>query len=851
MHNRLLLSRLAAVLVAAAVFLSGCDQYMLPSSQMDGAVTTESREVTKADRSGYTVAMVEKALQRYDAEGREATVDYYNSPESVDGEWYVFITDENDEIIAHANPDLLGESLHGPVGVDITGYRQGEAIASATEEGKWVDYIFLNLATGNQEFKHTWAVRRDGLIFASGWYQILPDLSRSTPTKADRPGYAAHLVEQAIQRYKTEGREATLEYINSPANLDGEWYVFLIDEDDILIGHPREELRGQYSIGDEIGELGVDITGYRYGELLHSVDEEGLWVDYFFLNIATGNHEYKHTWVVRHDGLIFGSGWYQVLPGLELGAAKAHPVAYTVAMVERALQRYEAQGRDATVDYYNTPESADGEYYVFIFDESDQLIAHANPDLLGMDLKGDLGVDVTGYRFGDLMLSATEEGLWVDYLFQNLATGNQEYKHSWVVKRDGLLFGSGWYQVLPSTEFSATKAHPVAYTVDMVEQALQRYEAEGRDATVDYYNTPESADGEYYVFIFDENDQLIAHANPDLLGMDLKEELGVDVTGYRFGDLMLSATEEGLWVDYLFQNLATGNQEYKHSWVVRRDGLLFGSGWYQVLPSTEVGATKAHPVAYTVDMVEQALQRYEAEGRDATVDYYNTPESADGEYYVFIFDENDQLIAHANPDLLGMDLKEELGVDVTGYRFGDLMLSATEEGLWVDYLFQNLATGNQEYKHSWVVRRDGLLFGSGWYQVLPTLPTAVTKARPAEYTVAMVDRALRYYKAYGREETVAYYNTPESVDGEYYVYIFDESDLLIAHANPDLLGMDLKEELGLDSTGYHFGTDMLETTAEGLWVHYVFVNPATGEEETKHAWAVRHDGLIIGSGWYE
>ena len=713
MHNRLLLGRLAAVLIAAALFVSGCDQYMTSNLQMDGAVT---QQVTKADRAGFTVAMVEKALQRYDAQGREATVDYYNSPESVDGEWYVFIVDENDEIIAHANPDLLGESLHGPVGVDITGYRQGEAIAGATEEGKWVDYIFLNLATGNQEFKHTWAVRHDGLIFASGWYQILPDLSRSAPSKADRPGYSVHLVEQAIQRYKTEGREATLQYINSPANLDGEWYVFLIDENDILIGHPREELRGQYSIGDEIGELGVDITGYHYGELLHSVDEEGLWVDYFFLNIATGNHEYKHTWVVRYDGLIFGSGWYQVLLGLQLGATKAHPVAYTVAMVEQALQRYEAQGREATVEYYNTPESADGEYYVFIFDEDDKLIAHANPDLIGMDLKGDLGVDVTGYRFGDLMLTATEEGLWVDYLFQNLATGNQEFKHSWVV---------------------------------------------------------------------------------------------------------------------------------------RRDGLLFGSGWYQVLPGLKVGVTKADRAGYTVAMVEQALQRYETEGREATIEYYNSPESVDGEWFVFILDENDHVIASPIPDLLGEDAKGDLAVDVTGYRFGDLMLSATEEGLWVDYVFLNPVTGNQELKHSWVVRHDGLLFGSGWYQVMPTLATAVTKAQPAEYTVAVVDRALRYYKAYGREEAVAYYNTSASVDGAWYVYIFDENDLLIAHANPDLLGMDLKEELGLDSTGYHFGTDMLQATEEGLWVHYVFVNPATGEEEIKHSWTVRHDGLLIGSGWYE
>ena len=27
-----------------------------------------------------------------------------------------------------------------------------------------------------------------------------------------------------------------------------------------------------------------------------------------------GSQEWKHSWVVRHDGLIFGSGWYQNLP---------------------------------------------------------------------------------------------------------------------------------------------------------------------------------------------------------------------------------------------------------------------------------------------------------------------------------------------------------------------------------------------------------------------------------------------------------------------------------------------------------------------------------------------------------
>ena len=294
---------------------------------------------------------------------------------------------------------------------------------------------------------------------------------------------------------------------------------------------------------------------------------------------------------------------------------------------------------------------------------------------------------------------------------------------------------------------------------------------------------------------------------------------------------------------------------------------LFGAGCYspfmphsKFMPHStryttikEMGrsVTKADRPGYTVAMVEKALRLYDAKGREATVAYYSSQESVDGEWYVFIADENNDIIAHPNPGVVGDNLLDETGVDITGYRQGEVIASATEEGKWVDYIFLNLATGKQEYKHAWVVRHDGLIFVSGWYQVLPGLSLGVTKAQPAEYTVAMVDKALRYYKAHGRAETVAYYNTPESVDGAWYVFIVDENDIVIAHANPELLGQDLKEDLGLDSAGYRFGEDMLKATEEGLWVDYVFVNPATGAEETKHAWTVRHDGLLIGSGWYE
>ena len=104
MRNHLFHTRMAVILMAAAVFLSGCHHWMSPLSRMDRmdrSVTKSSWGVTKADRPGYTVAMVEKALRLYDAKGREATVAFYNSPQSVDGEWYVFVRQAAHHLTVH------------------------------------------------------------------------------------------------------------------------------------------------------------------------------------------------------------------------------------------------------------------------------------------------------------------------------------------------------------------------------------------------------------------------------------------------------------------------------------------------------------------------------------------------------------------------------------------------------------------------------------------------------------------------------------------------------------------------------------------------------------------------------
>ena len=142
-----------------------------------------------------------------------------------------------------------------------------------------------------------------------------------------------------------------------------------------------------------------------------------------------------------------------------------------------------------------------------------------------------------------------------------------------------------------------------------------------------------------------------------------------------------------------------------------------------------------------------------------------------------------------------------------------------------------------------MVIHDGITFGSGWYEEGPRKTDA-----PA-YTEAVVQQAINLYEAVGLEDTVAYYNTKESVDGQWYAFIVDgESGFTIAHHNPVLRGRG--PSLRVDPTGYFYGDDLLGATEAGRWVEYVIVNPETGENQRKHTFAVLHDGYIFASGWH-
>ncbi len=142
--------------------------------------------------------------------------------------------------------------------------------------------------------------------------------------------------------------------------------------------------------------------------------------------------------------------------------------------------------------------------------------------------------------------------------------------------------------------------------------------------------------------------------------------------------------------------------------MVLHDGIVFGSGWH------ERGPRKSDAPAYTKSVVQQALNLYDALGLDAAIDYYTSRDSVDGQWYVFIVDENGYTIAHHNPMFVRRD--PNLRIDAAGYFYGDDLRSATVTGRWVDYVLINPESGEDRQKHIWVVSHDGLLFASGWYE---------------------------------------------------------------------------------------------------------------------------------------
>ena len=272
------------------------------------------------------------------------------------------------------------------------------------------------------------------------------------PTMDDPEAFTVALVQAAVDLHIAEGNEAVATYYNDPANIIGQWYVFITDANDLFVAHPASPT----FVGGDINDI-IGIDGSPAGANIAMATTEGIWTEYLWPNPETNKLEHKRTWSIRHDGYLFGSGYYQPwhpdLAALST-VSKDDPEAFTRAIVLAAIARYESQGVEATAAYYNDPASIDEQWYVFITDENDFFVAHApRPDFVGTDLKDVIGLD--GSMLGVEIAKATGTGLWIEYLWPNPESGENEQKRSWAVRHDGYLFGSGYYKLAPETAMPA------------------------------------------------------------------------------------------------------------------------------------------------------------------------------------------------------------------------------------------------------------------------------------------------------------------------------------------------------------------------------------------------------------
>jgi len=131
---------------------------------------------------------------------------------------------------------------------------------------------------------------------------IMADETRGTAEEAQA------MVARAIAAYDAKGT-ATFADMMPPSTefRDRDLYVFVIGPDNHLVVHGIDAGR----IGTNLAET-VDSKGKAFGkEMIEKANEQGAWIDYVWRDPLTEKDVQKSSWIVRHDGYIFGCGIYK------------------------------------------------------------------------------------------------------------------------------------------------------------------------------------------------------------------------------------------------------------------------------------------------------------------------------------------------------------------------------------------------------------------------------------------------------------------------------------------------------------------------------------------------------------
>jgi cytochrome c len=137
---------------------------------------------------------------------------------------------------------------------------------------------------------------------------------------------------------------------------------------------------------------------------------------------------------------------------------------------------------------------------------------------------------------------------------------------------------------------------------------------------------------------------------------------------------------------------------------------------------------------------------------------------------------------------------------------------------------------------------------------LSLVTVSVCDASEMDTAKGMVEKAVTYVKANGKEKSLAELSNPKGqfIKGDIYVFAYDPTMTVVAHPiNAKLIGKALLDVP--DADGKLFRKEILETakTKGSGWVDYKYKNPQSNKVETKTTYVKKEGDLIICAGAYK
>jgi cytochrome c len=124
----------------------------------------------------------------------------------------------------------------------------------------------------------------------------------------------------------------------------------------------------------------------------------------------------------------------------------------------------------------------------------------------------------------------------------------------------------------------------------------------------------------------------------------------------------------------------------------------------------------------------------------------------------------------------------------------------------------------------------------------------------ADEAKGMVEKAVTYYHANGKEKALKEFNVPgnQFVKGELYVFAYDMTGTIIAHPmNKKLVGMNVLNIPDVDGKLYRKEIIEIAKKSGAGWVDYKYKNPKSGKIEQKTTYLKKAGDIVVCCGAYK